>query len=130
MPDVQVVLVVEDEEPLQDVIHKALKDSGFDVLAVASAEEALALLRSGIVKYSALVTDIALNDDVNGWDIARQAREIDPSLPVLYATSASADDWRAQGVANSILLEKPFSLAKLLAAVSQLLNTGNGNIRQ
>jgi DNA-binding response OmpR family regulator len=130
MPDVQVVLVVEDEEPLQDVIHKALKDNGFDVLAVASAEEALALLRSGIVKYSALVTDIALNDDVNGWDIARQAREIDPSLPVLYATSASADDWRAQGVANSILLEKPFSLAKLLAAVSQLLNTGNGNIRQ
>ena len=39
-----VVLVVEDEEPLQLVIHDGLKDGGFDVLVVASAREALALL--------------------------------------------------------------------------------------
>ena len=124
MPDLPVVLVVEDEEPLQLVIHKTLKDGGFDVLAVASAEEALALLQSGVVKYSALVTDIALKDGVNGWDVARQARDIDPSLAVVYATGASADDWRAQGVPNSILLEKPFAMTELLTAVSHFLTPG------
>jgi len=119
-----VVLVVEDEEPLQLVIHDGLKDGGFDVFVVASAREALALLQSGVV--SALVTDINVADGYNGWDIARQAREIDPSLAVVYATSVSADDWRAQGVPNSILMVKPFALSQLVTAVSQLLNTGEG----
>ena len=119
-----VVLVVEDEEPLQLVIHDGLKDGGFDVFVVASAREALALLESGVV--SALVTDINVADGYNGWDIARQAREIDPSLAVVYASSVSADDWRAQGVPNSILMVKPFALAHLVTAVSQLLNTGEG----
>jgi DNA-binding response OmpR family regulator len=119
-----VVLVVENEEPLQLVIHAGLKDGGFDVLVVASAREALALLQSGVV--SALATDINVADGYNGWDIARQAREIDPSLAVLYATSVSADDWRAQGVPNSILMVKPFALSQLVTAVSQLLNTGEG----
>jgi DNA-binding response OmpR family regulator len=126
LSDLPIVLVVEDEEPLQLVIRDALKDGGFDVLIVSSAREALALLHSGVVRYSALVTDVDLADRRNGWDVARQAREIDPSLAVVYATSASADDWRAQGVPNSILLEKPFALAQLLTAVSQLLNTGDG----
>ena len=124
MMHLPVVLVVEDEEPLQLVIHDGLKDGGFDVFVVASAREALALLESGVV--SALVTDINVADGYNGWDIARQAREIDPSLAVVYATSVSADDWRAQGVPNSILMVKPFALAQLATAVSQLLNTGEG----
>jgi CheY-like chemotaxis protein len=89
-----VVLVVEDEELLQLVIHDGLKDGGFDVRVVASAREALALLQSELVKYSALVTDINLADGYNGWDVARQAREIDPSLAVVYATSAFR--WRME----------------------------------
>ncbi len=127
LPNLPVILVVEDEEPLQLVLHDGLKDGGFDVLAVASGAEAMALLESAVVKYSALATDIRLKDGENEWEVARKAREIEPGLAVAYATSASADDWRAQGVPNSILLEKPFAIAQLLTAVSQLLNTGDGS---
>lgn len=127
LPDLPVVLLVEDEEPLQLVMHDGLEDGGFDVLVVGSGAEALDLLESGVVKYSALVTDIRLKDGENGWEVARKAREIEPGLAVVYATSASADDWRAQGVPNSILLEKPFAVAQLLTAVSQLLNTSDGS---
>jgi len=67
-----------------------------------------------------------LKDGENGWEVARRAREIEPRLAVVYATSAFPEDWRAQGVPNSILLEKPFAVAQLLTAVSQLLNTGDG----
>jgi DNA-binding response OmpR family regulator len=126
LPDLPVVLLVEDDEPLQLVLHDGLKDGGFDVLVVASAREALALLQSGVVKYSALVTDVELADGRKGWDVARQARKIDSSLAVVYASSASADDWRAQGVPNSILLGKPFAPAQLLTAVSRLLNGNDG----
>ena len=39
-------------------------------------------------------------------------------------TSASAPDWKAQGVDGSLLIEKPFAPAQLAAAVSQLLDSG------
>jgi hypothetical protein len=54
----------------------------------------------------------------------RQIREITPGFSVVYMTSASAPDWKSQGVDGSLLIEKPFAPAQLAAAVSQLLDTG------
>jgi len=62
---------------------------------------------------------------MTGWDIARHARQLNPELPVIYVTGASAHEWGAMGVPNSVLLSKPFAPAQLLTAVSQLLNTGS-----
>jgi len=76
------------------------------------------------VKYRALVTDINLPGRLDGWEIARVAREIDPAFPIVYMTGAAADDWPSKGVPNSILLNKPFAPAQLVIAVSQFLNTG------
>jgi DNA-binding response OmpR family regulator len=77
-------------------------------------------------KYRALVTDINLEPDkLDGWDVARRAREIDPSFPVVYMTGRDVNDWASNGVPNSIMLAKPFAPAQLVTAVSQLLNTGN-----
>ena len=125
MKDVPIVLVVEDEEPLQEIVRDALKDGGFDLTTVASGEEAVAMIESGVVKYSALVTDINLKGSMKGWEIARLVRQIDPAFPVVYMTGAAADDWASEGVPNSILLKKPFAPAQLVTAVSQLLNTGS-----
>jgi CheY-like chemotaxis protein len=58
--NVPVVLVVEDEELLQEIVHDALKEGGFDLTTVASGQEAVAMIESGVVKYSALVTDVNL----------------------------------------------------------------------
>lgn len=123
--NVPIVLVVEDEEPLQEIVHDALKEGGFDLTTVASGEEAVAMIESGVVKYSALVTDINLKGPMKGWEVARLIRQIDPAFPVVYMTGAAADDWASEGVPNSILLNKPFAPAQLLTAVSQLLNTGS-----
>jgi CheY-like chemotaxis protein len=122
LPEMPVVLAVEDEGPLQDFVHDILKDGGFDLVSAASAEEALTLFQSGVVKYSALVTDVNLNGTKTGWDLARQIGEINGAFPVIYMTGAAADEWASQGVPNSILLQKPFAPAQLVTAVSQLLN--------
>jgi CheY-like chemotaxis protein len=65
---------------------------------------------------------------MNGWEVARQIRKIDPAFPIIYMTGAAADQWASQGVPNSILLEKPFAPAQLVTAVSNLLNTGSATI--
>jgi DNA-binding response OmpR family regulator len=61
---------------------------------------------------------------MDGWEVARHARKIDPKFPIIYMTGASAEQWASRGVPNSILLEKPFAPAQIITAVSNLLNTG------
>jgi len=70
------------------------------------------------------VTDINLKDKLDGWEVARDVREIDPSMPVVYMTGSHSDDWASKGVPNSIMLAKPFAPAQLVTAISNLLNTG------
>jgi hypothetical protein len=42
---------------------------------------------------------------LDGWEVARAAREIDPRFPIIYMTSV-ATDWASQGVPNSILFSR------------------------
>jgi DNA-binding response OmpR family regulator len=120
-----VVLVIEDDEAIQGIVEDALSEGGFEPAIAASGEEAVTLLQWGKGKFRALVTDINLVGRLDGWQVAKRAREIDPSFPVVYVTGAAAEQWTSHGVPNSILLEKPFAPAQLVTAVSQLLNTGS-----
>jgi DNA-binding response OmpR family regulator len=122
VPDVPLILIVEDDYPLQGVVEDFLREGGFETHALSSGEEALTLFRGKVAKYSALVTDVSLKGRLSGWEVARQIREIAADFPVVYMTGASADQWTSQGVPNSILLQKPFAPAQLVTAVSQLLN--------
>ena len=116
------ILVVEDDALLHEMIEEALTEGGFEVAIAPSGEEALTLLARLKDKYVALVTDINLPGRIDGWQVARHARQIDSQFPIVYMTGASGDDWGANGVPNSILLAKPFAPAQLVTAVSQLLN--------
>ncbi|WP_426420923.1 response regulator [Bradyrhizobium genosp. A] len=117
------VLVVQDEALICSFIEDALSDGGLAACSVHSGE-ALSTFRDGRERCRALLTDINLGGGISGWELARQIREITPGFPVLYMTSASAPDWKSQGVDGSVLIEKPFAPAQLAAAVSQLLDTG------
>jgi DNA-binding response OmpR family regulator len=124
LEDPPVILVVEDDQSVQSIVEDALSDAGFEPAIAASGEEAVTLLKGGLTKYRALVTDINLRGHMGGWEVAKQAREIDPVFPVVYLTGASANEYGSHGVPNSILLTKPFAPAQLVTAVSQLLNSG------
>jgi CheY-like chemotaxis protein len=119
-----VVLVAEDDRLVQGTVEDALTEGGFEIAIAATGEEAIALLKGNHTEYRALVTDINLAGKLDGWDVARAAREIDPAFPIVYMTGAAADEWASKGVPNSILLSKPFAPAQLVTAVSQLLNAG------
>jgi CheY-like chemotaxis protein len=117
-----VVLVTEDEQIVQNVVEEALAEGGYETATATTGEEAVDLLKADHTRYRALVTDIHLGGKLDGWDLARAAREINANLPVVYMTGAAADEWASRGVPNSVLLNKPFAPAQLVTAVSQLLN--------
>jgi len=116
------ILVIEDDQQVQGIVEDALTEGGFEPAIASSGEEAVTLLKGNKGKYRALVTDINLRGRMDGWEIARQARETDPEFPIIYMTAANVHQWASQGVPNSVLLTKPFAPAQLVTAVSQLLN--------
>lgn len=124
MSDAVRILVAEDEPQIQRFIEDALSDGGFETGIAQSGEDALSLFNDGRSDYKALVTDNNIGAGLNGWELARRVREIDPDFPVVYMTGGHAEAWKPQGVPNSILIEKPFAPAQLVTAISQLLNTG------
>ena len=123
MSDSVCVFVVDDEALILLAIEHALQDGGFDHKSAMSAEEAVTLFREHGENCRALITDVNLGGELKGWDVARNAREKFPTLPVVYVTGDSAHEWAANGVPNSILVSKPFVAAQIINAVATLLNT-------
>ncbi len=116
------ILIVEDEDLIRHVLEDALTEGGFSVAVAASGEEAMALLDTRGSEFSALVTDVNLAGGISGWDVARRAREINETMPVVYTTGASAHDWASKGVPKSQMMPKPFAVAQVLTAVAHLIN--------
>ena len=117
-----VVLVIEDDQEIQALLEDALRDGGLEPAIAGSGEEAVTLLKAFRSKYRALVTDIKLMGRLDGWRVARAAREVDPTFPVVYITGASSADWPVQGVPNSVLLVKPFTPEQLVSTLSELID--------
>ena len=115
------LFLVEDEELVLITVETALQDAGYAVRSAREGQEAMSLLEAEGEEFSALITDVNLGD-VDGWQVARRARELRPKLPVVYVTGDSAHQWASQGVPHSVLVEKPFAPAQIVTAVSNLLN--------
>ena len=78
---------MEDEFLICDMMAEALAEHGFEVHAVANAEDALRHLTCG-APCDVLFTDINLPGGIDGATLARLARELRPNLPVVYASGA------------------------------------------
>jgi two-component system cell cycle sensor histidine kinase/response regulator CckA len=109
-----VVLLVEDDDPVRDLIGRALRANGFDVVAAASGEEALELEVDGRVDL--LLSDVMLPDQ-NGFEIANQIHARSPRIPIVFM-SGYYDQAVAEAAhldISSTILQKPFAVADLLA---------------
>jgi DNA-binding response OmpR family regulator len=116
-----VLLLVEDESALQEMLHTELVDAGFEIAAASDGEKALAELAANAGRFRAVVTDINLGREPDGWAIGRRARELVPEMPVLYMSGDSVNDWASKGVPNSVMLAKPFAPVQLITEISRLI---------
>ena len=116
------LLYVEDEVLLQEVLIVGLTEAGYEVLAVTTGAEGIEALQGRSSELRGLITDINLGDGPDGWDVARQARELVSGLPVVYVSGASHHEWTSKGVPESVMISKPFASAQIVVAISGLLN--------
>ncbi|WIJ26594.1 response regulator [Devosia sp. RR2S18] len=117
-----VVLIAEDEELLSYTLSEAFIDAGYDVEVAHNGADAIALLEREHQRVKAVLADIRMAGKLTGWDVGHRARELSPTVAVVYMSGDSANEWPAKGVPNSIMLAKPFALDQPVTAVSTLLN--------
>jgi DNA-binding response OmpR family regulator len=117
------ILVVEDDPLIREFVVQALRDEGYEVIHAATGEEALAWCGRRVADV--LVTDVRLPGSIDGWQIAECCRELDPELPVIYASGFSPVAPRP--VAGSMFLRKPFPPEEVIRAVKTLGRARRGS---
>ncbi|MDH5230942.1 MAG: diguanylate cyclase [Gammaproteobacteria bacterium] len=83
------VLVVDDEEPIRIMISEILQDSGYQVTAVESADEAFSTFQDH--EYGVVISDIRMKG-MNGIQLLSKLKAINQSVPVIIMTSYATLD--------------------------------------
>lgn len=127
--EVQPILVVEDETLIRLNLVDVLEAGGFTVEERSSGAASIEAIDNR-EHLCGLITDVNLGGGVDGWQVARHARARFPNIAVVYITGDSAERWSAEGVPDSLVLQKPFADAQVIHAVTTLLSvTGSANAR-
>lgn len=114
------VLLVEDEILLREATSEDLRDLGYDPVCAGRADEAWEILKND-TPLDALITDIRMPGEWDGWELARQARALRPTLGVIYVSGYS--EAQHQPVEGGIYLKKPYRFAEIRAALDQIVRT-------
>ncbi|HQQ82111.1 MAG TPA: response regulator transcription factor [Cyclobacteriaceae bacterium] len=114
------VLYVEDEPFLGRIVKESLESRDFEVHMSTDGNEAVGLFHS--LKPDLCVLDIMLPHQ-DGYAIARQIRENNPAVPIIFVTAKTQTDDLIKGfeVGGNDYLRKPFSLEELIVRINNLL---------
>jgi two-component system NtrC family sensor kinase len=114
------ILLVEDNHSVGELAEVLLQDLGCTVKRAETAHHALQILGDG-QGIDLVFTDVVMEGQVSGLDLAQTVRNRCPTMPVLLTTgySAAAMDALAKGFP---ILHKPYRPDDLERAVSNMLS--------
>ena len=114
------VLVVDDSVEMADMIADDLRARGYGATAASSGREALLILQTE--RVDALVTDLRM-PEMDGLDLLRASKGLDPSRPVIVMTAYSTIDTAMEATGSGAFqyLMKPFRLDALARLLEQAL---------
>ncbi|HEX5934408.1 MAG TPA: response regulator, partial [Pseudorhizobium sp.] len=111
------VLLCEDEALIRISTADYLQDVGMNVVEAGTSGEAIAAAQSHPVDI--LVTDVNL-PDMSGFDLTLKLREIQPGLPVIFATGDRAVPG-AEALENTALITKPYDYEVMAARIRSMV---------
>ena len=119
------ILVVEDEDPIRDLVATALRFTGFPVSTASSGREAISEARNE--QFDLLVLDVNL-PDVDGYEICRKLRSDGNDVAVIFLTARDdpADLKSGFNAGADDYLTKPFSLEELMLRIDAVLRRSKG----
>ncbi|MGD9496771.1 MAG: response regulator transcription factor [Armatimonadota bacterium] len=111
----ELILAIEDEEPVREAIVAALEEAGYRVITAADGEEGLQRLRAECPDL--VVLDLML-PKIHGMDVCTLIRQ-NSEVPIVMLTGLAAEDDRVEGLTRGAddYITKPFRARELAARV-------------
>ena len=112
-------LVVEDEEPIRELVADTLWDEGYSILEARDGQQAIDLLDEVILPTAAscvVVLDMSM-PRVSGVGVLAHLKECGAKLPVVAMSANPMQLAAAQAAGTKATLAKPFDLDQLVAVV-------------
>ena len=118
------VLVIDDDSDVRAFLADSLQSLGHSVIEAEDGERGLAELERH--RPDLVLLDYAM-PGMNGADVARAARRLQPDLPIVFVTGYAETDRLEAALGPDVpVLRKPFTLAQLAAAVEEQITARKG----
>jgi two-component system phosphate regulon response regulator PhoB len=119
------ILIVEDEQPIREMVMFALASAGYEAREAADSRQAHAVIAERL-------PDLILLDwmlpGVSGIDFARRLKkqELTRELPIIMLTARAEEEDKVQGLESGAddYITKPFSPRELVARIRAVLRRG------
>jgi len=114
------VLLVEDEDMVRAVAERALTRQGYTVVTAADGDEGLEAVREN-PDFDLVVSDVVM-PSMDGPAMAREIRQLIPTMPVLFMSGYAEEQLRREiDIEGMHFIAKPFSVAQIADKVGQVL---------
>ena len=112
------ILLVEDDEVVRALSHRALEEAGYDVVTASDGEEAREILGRDRSGWDLVVTDVVM-PRLGGRGLGRWIAAHLPDVPVLYTSGYPGEDAAVQSESDTPrgFLAKPFTPEALVQRV-------------
>jgi CheY-like chemotaxis protein len=121
-PEVETVLVLEDEVLVRMPICQYLRDCGYRVLEAASADEATVILQKQDIHVDVILSDIEMRGTMNGFAFAQWARSARPGVNIVLAGTPDRAAYAAHQLCEQgPMLMKPYDHKIVLDHIKRLL---------
>ena len=116
------LLLVDDENSILQTLRMVFENEGYLVISAQSCAEALAILRDGH-KFDAVITDLNMERDDIGLEVARAAQKVKPKPAIIiYTGFASVPNSRtALEIGVDYMAHKPVEISDLVSALNRLI---------
>ena len=123
------ILVADDTRAIRNALSILLEEEGHTVRLASDGAEALAEYRKK--RPDLLLLDVMMPKK-SGYQVLRQIREADPTLPVmiLSAKGSPADVALGLDLGSDDYLPKPFYMAELSARIKSVMRRGVGAVNR
>ncbi|MGA8182592.1 MAG: sigma-54 dependent transcriptional regulator, partial [Terriglobia bacterium] len=115
------ILVVDDDPDTRDLLSELLESEGYQVVAASGAQEALAAGKTA--SFEVILSDIRLGPELNGLDVLRAFKSIQPDSEVILITAFGSMETAIEAVKAGAFdyLSKPFKIDDVLTCVWRAL---------
>lgn len=116
------ILIVEDEEPISNLIRMNLTKAGYQCQCAFDGKEAADMMSGN--GYDLILLDIML-PKINGYELLEYAQSLD--TPVIFITAMDSVENKVKGLKKGAddYISKPFEIVELLARVEAVLRRYN-----